>query len=96
MVEFPSLAAGEWIQKLGHDLPARSISELRATLEAASCVSMFKIRFQFPTYERYHPDASKGCFHPLSIRCRIATSAAASCSPQAATAGTCAMTYSQP
>ena len=43
MVEFPSLASGEWIQKLGHDLSARSISELRATLEAASCVSMFKI-----------------------------------------------------
>jgi hypothetical protein len=65
MVEFPSLASGEWIQKLGHDLSARSISELRATLEAASCVSMFKIRFQFPTYERYHPDPRKAVFTPF-------------------------------
>ncbi len=65
MVEFPSLASGEWIQKPGHDLPARSISELRATLEAASCVSMFKIRFQFPTYERYHADARKAVFIPF-------------------------------
>jgi hypothetical protein len=65
MVEFPSLGSGEWIQKLGHDLPARSISELRATLEAASCVSMFKIRFQFPTYERYRPDPRKAVFTPF-------------------------------
>ena len=65
MVEFRSLASGEWIQKLGHDLSARSISELRATLEAASCVSMFKIRFQFPTYERYHPDPRKAVFTPF-------------------------------
>jgi hypothetical protein len=65
MVEFPSLASGEWIQRLGHDLPARSISELRATLEAASSVSMFKIRFQFPTYERYHADPRKAVFIPF-------------------------------
>ena len=65
MVEFPSLASGDWIQKSGHDLPARSISELRATLEAASCVSMFKIRFQFPTYERYHANARTAVFIPF-------------------------------
>ena len=59
------LASGEWIQKLGHDLLARSISELRATFEAASCVSMFKIRFQLPTYERYHPDPRKAVFTPF-------------------------------
>jgi hypothetical protein len=65
MVEFPSLASGEWVQKQGKDLPVRSISELRAMLEPASCVSMFKIRFQFPTYERYHPDARKAVFIPF-------------------------------
>jgi hypothetical protein len=65
MVEFPSLASGEWIQKQGKDVPVRSISELRATLEAASCVSMFKIRFQFPTYERNHPDPRKAVFIPF-------------------------------
>ena len=65
MVEFPSLASGEWIQKQGKDPPVRSIGELRAMLEAASCVSMFKIRYQFPTYERYHPDPRKAVFIPF-------------------------------
>ena len=42
-----------------------SLSELRAAVEVASCLSMFKIRFQFPTYERYHPGRPQGCVHPL-------------------------------
>ena len=42
-----------------------SLSELRAAVEAASCLSMFKIRFQFPTYERYHSDARKAVFIPF-------------------------------
>ena len=38
---------------------------MRAAIEAASCLSMFKVRFQFPTYEKYDPDARKAVFVPL-------------------------------
>ena len=65
MVEFPSLAGGEWISRSGAELLAGSLRELRVMLEAASCVSMFKIRFQFPTYERYHSDARRAVFIPF-------------------------------
>jgi hypothetical protein len=65
MVDFPSLASGEWISKPGSAITKGSLSELRAAVEAASCVSMFKIRFQFPTYERYDPDARKAVFIPF-------------------------------
>ena len=65
MVEFPSLAGGEWISKSGAEFRKGSLSELRAAVEAASILSMFKIRFQFPTYERYDPDARKAVFIPF-------------------------------
>jgi len=65
MVEFPSLAGGEWIRKPGTEYRKGSLSELRAVVEAASILSMFKIRFQFPTYERYDPDARKAVFIPF-------------------------------
>ena len=45
--------------------PAGSLSELRAAVESASCLSMFKVRFQFPTYEKYDPDARKAVFVPF-------------------------------
>jgi hypothetical protein len=65
MVEFPSLAGGEWTSKPGTEFRKGSLSELRAAVEVASCLSMFKIRFQFPTYERYHSDARKAVFIPF-------------------------------
>jgi hypothetical protein len=65
MVEFPSLAGGEWTSKPGTEFRKGSLSELRAALEVASCLSMFKIRFQFPTYERHHADARKAVFIPF-------------------------------
>jgi hypothetical protein len=65
MVEFPSLAGGEWIRKPGTEYRKGSLSDLRAAVEAASCLSMFKIRFQFPTYERYDPDGRKTVFIPF-------------------------------
>ena len=65
MVEFPSLAGGEWASKPGTEFRKGSLSELRAAVEVASCLSMFKIRFQFPTYERYHADARKAVFIPF-------------------------------
>jgi hypothetical protein len=65
MVEFPSLAGGEWASKPGTEFRKGSLSELRAAVEVASCLSMFKIRFQFPTYERYHADTRKAVFIPF-------------------------------
>jgi len=65
LVEFPTLAHGEWVGKPGTEYQKGSLRELRAMVEAASILSMFKIRFQFPTYEKYDPDARKAVFIPL-------------------------------
>jgi hypothetical protein len=50
-------AGGKWINRLGSDIPTGSLAELRKAIEATSPVSMFKIKFQLPTYEKFHPDA---------------------------------------
>jgi hypothetical protein len=65
LVEFPSLAGGEWVSKPGAEFRKGSLPELRAAVEGASILSMFKIRYQFPTYERYDPDARKAVFIPF-------------------------------
>jgi hypothetical protein len=65
MVEFPSLTGGEWIRRTGTEYRKDSLCDLRTAVEAASCLSMFKIRFQFPTYERYDPDGRKAVFIPF-------------------------------
>jgi hypothetical protein len=65
MVEFPSLAGGEWDSAPATEFQKGSLSELRAAVEAASCLSTFKIRFQLPIYERYHADARKAVFIPF-------------------------------
>lgn len=65
MIEFPSLAGGKWVRTPGTEFVKRSLSDLRAAVEAACCLSMFKIRFQFPTYERYDLDARKAVFIPF-------------------------------
>jgi hypothetical protein len=65
MIDFPSLADGEWISRPGREIAQGSLSELRAAVEAASCVSMYKIRFQFPTYEKYDSDPRRAVFIPF-------------------------------
>ncbi len=65
MVEFPSLAGGQWINRDGKEFQANSLAELRQAIEAASQVSMFKIRYQFPAYEKFHRDARKAVFVPF-------------------------------
>ena len=65
LFEFPSLAGGAWISEVRAEFRKGSLSELRSAVEAASILSMFKIRFQFPTYERYHADARKAVFIPF-------------------------------
>jgi hypothetical protein len=65
LVEFPSLAFGEWIHTKGKEIACGSLLELRVAIEAASPVSMFKIRFQFPAYEKYNPDPRRAVFIPF-------------------------------
>lgn len=65
MIGFPSLASGEWVRKLGTEFRKGSLSELRTAVEAASCLTMFKIRYQFPAYEKYDPDPRRAVFIPF-------------------------------
>ena len=65
LVEFPSLASGAWIDTKGKEIACGSLLELRVAIEARSPVSMFKIRFQFPAYEKYNPDPRKAVFIPF-------------------------------
>jgi hypothetical protein len=65
MVDLPSLAGGKWINRPGSEIPTASLAELRKAIEATSPVSMFKIKFQFPTCEKDHIDARKAVFIPL-------------------------------
>jgi hypothetical protein len=71
LVEFPSLASGRWINRKGKEIACSSLPELRVAIEAHSAVSLFKIRFQFPAYEKYNPDPRKAVFipfYPLAYR----------------------------
>jgi hypothetical protein len=65
LLDFPSLASGEWINTTGKEIASSSLLELRVAIEAASPVSMFKIRCQFPAYEKYNPDPRKAVFIPF-------------------------------
>ncbi len=65
MVNFPSLAGGEWINKPGSEFPIGSLAEFREAIEAVSAVSMFKIQFQFPAYEKFNSNARKAVFLPF-------------------------------
>jgi hypothetical protein len=65
MVDLPSLAGGQWVKLGGGEIPMNSLAELRNAIAARSAVSMFKIKFQFPTYEKYRPDARKAVFIPF-------------------------------
>jgi hypothetical protein len=58
-------AEGKWINRPGSDIPTGSLAELRKAIEATSPVSMFKIRFQFPAYEKFHPDPRRAVFIPF-------------------------------
>ena len=65
MVEFPSLAGGQWINSKGTDFRANSLAELHKTIEAASPISMFKIRYQFPAHERLNSNPRRTVFIPF-------------------------------
>jgi hypothetical protein len=65
LVDFPSLARGEWITRKGKEIACASLLELRAAVETASPLSMFKVRFQFPIYEKFNLDPRKAVFIPF-------------------------------
>jgi hypothetical protein len=58
-------ARGKWINRSGHDIPTGSLAKLRRAIEATSLISMFKIKFQLPAYEKFHRDAKKAVFIPF-------------------------------
>ena len=53
-VELPSLApeAGKWVFKTKEDLRFKSLKQLREMVEKTSMVSMFKIKWHFPTFHK--------------------------------------------
>ena len=53
-VELPSMKGGTWTH--GGYIEINSLARLRASIESASMLSMFRIRFRFPQYEKYHAD----------------------------------------
>jgi DNA polymerase type B, organellar and viral len=65
MVEFPSLADGKWVNRVREELPQTGLKELRATIEAASIVSMFKVRYEFPFIEKISRNAANSTFIPF-------------------------------
>ena len=59
LVELPTMKNGTWTK--GGYIHVRSLRTLRAEIEAASMLSMYKIKFNFPKYEKYHSEpVSKG------------------------------------
>ena len=70
LVELPTMKNGTWTK--GGYIHVRSLKTLRAEIEAASMLSMYKIKFNFPKYEKYHSDPGKAVFipfYPLPYRC---------------------------
>ena len=65
MVEFPSLAYGQWSRRGPSDLPKQRLTELRAAIEATSIFSMFKVRFEFPMIEKLARNVSLSTFVPF-------------------------------
>jgi hypothetical protein len=70
LAELPTMKNGTWT-KTGY-IHVRSLKTLRAEIDAASMLSMYKIKFNFPKYQKYHADPGKAVFipfYPLPYRC---------------------------
>ena len=66
LAELPSLKEGAWRNvQGGAELSYTSLAELRAKIEAASAVSMFRIDSQFPRFEKYSSDAYQAVLDSL-------------------------------
>jgi hypothetical protein len=57
------MKGGDWT-KHGY-IEIKSLAELRATIESASMLSMYKLAFRFPEYEMFHEDAARAVFMPF-------------------------------
>jgi hypothetical protein len=70
-VELPLMKGGTWTE--GGYIAIRSLKTLRAEIERASILSVFKVKFNFPKYEKYNADPGKAVFipfYPLPYRCK--------------------------
>jgi hypothetical protein len=65
LLAWAATAGGKWINRPGSDIPTGSLAELRKASDATSPLSMFKIRFQLPAYEKFHLDARRAVFIPF-------------------------------
>ena len=60
--QLPSMAGGEWAKFI--DNKFNSLAQLRASIEAASSVSMFHLDYQFPLYEQFDKDDWRKLYIP--------------------------------
>ena len=51
MVELPSMRDGKWKHQKAPS-PSKTLAEIRARLESANILSMYKVKFTFPTYAK--------------------------------------------
>ena len=72
IAQLPSLAGGRW-SNIDDGIQYKSLSELRAIIEASSMVSMFYLDYQFPLYEPFDGNVRKRIYipcYPLFFRSR--------------------------
>ena len=72
LTQLPSLAGGKWNKDGG--LRYSNLAELKASIEAASMVSMFYLDYEFPLYEHFEGDDWKKVYvpwYPLFFRSRM-------------------------
>ncbi len=68
-VDLPSMRDGKWTKR-GY-LDFHCLAKLRGIIEGASQLSMYKVKYLFPEYEKYHIDISRAIiipFYPLPYR----------------------------
>jgi hypothetical protein len=71
IAQLPSMHGGEWTKFVGNRFS--SLAQLRASIEAASAVSIFYLDYHFPLYEHFNADDWKKVYipwYPLFFRSR--------------------------
>ena len=61
-VQLPSMAGGEWLKFIENKF--NSLAQLKASIEAASPISMFYLDYEFPLYEHFEGDDWKKIYVP--------------------------------
>ena len=61
-VQLPSMAGGEWLKFIENKF--NSLAQLKASIEAASPISMFYLDYEFPLYEHFEGDDWKKVYVP--------------------------------